>query len=134
MALFIDKSKDGMDVIPLWKELFPHLRHDIETAWIRMEPAWNLIRSFRDRAGFHADKPNLFFHARSAVLTNQELVTKALDEFEKLQRKVLAAESNTLPDFEEVVDALLDELEAKDGHKYQRNEFKRYLMIAKKSE
>src|SRR5579859_5278673 len=98
MALFIDKSKDGMDVIPMWKELFPQLSTDIDEAWSQMEPAWGTIRTFRDRAGFHADKPSKFFRARSAVIANHSRVTKALKEFEKLQRKILKSEGSTLPD------------------------------------
>src|SRR5215813_14002365 len=36
MALFIDKSKDSMNVIPLWKELFPQLKTEIDRAWKHM--------------------------------------------------------------------------------------------------
>ena len=129
MALFVDKSKDGMDVIPLWRELFPQLMPEIDAAWKQMEPAWDFIRTFRDRAGFHADKPPLFFRARSGVITNQAAVTNALEEFETLQRKVLHSEGSTLPDLEAAVDDLLDELETTDGHQYRRAELKRYLII-----
>ncbi len=129
MALFIDKSKDGMDVIPMWRELFPQLSTDIDEAWKQMEPAWETIRTFRDRAGFHADKPTKFFGARSGVIADHAAVTKALEEFEKLQRKILKAEGSTLPDLETVLDALLDELEMGENYKYKRAEFKRYLMI-----
>lgn len=129
MALFIDKSKDGMDVIPMWKELFPQLSTDIDEAWKQMEPAWEIIRTFRDRAGFHADKPLKFFRARSGIISNHAAVTRALEEFEKLQRKILKSEGSTLPDLEAVLDDLLDELENGENHKYKRAEFKRYLMI-----
>jgi hypothetical protein len=129
MALFIDKSKDGMDVIPMWKELFPTLAKDIDAAWKQMEPTWDTIRTFRDRAGFHADTPLKFFQARSGIITNQAAVTKALEEFEKLQRKILNSEGTTLPDLEAALDALLDELEQAQQRKYKRDEFKRYLII-----
>jgi len=129
MALLIDKSKDGMDVIPMWKELFPQLSKDIDEAWKQMEPAWDIIRTFRDRAGFHADKPTKFFGARSDIVTNHDAVTKALDQFEKLQRKILKSEGSTLPDLESALDDLLDELEEGKNRKYTRAEFKRYLML-----
>ena len=129
MALFIDKSKDGMDVIPLWKELFPQLSADIDGAWKQMEPVWDVIRTFRDRAGFHADKPLHFFRARHSIIANQAAVTRALEQFEKLQRRILHDEGSTLPDLEAAVDDLLDELETTDKHQYKRAELKRYLMI-----
>jgi hypothetical protein len=127
MALFIDKN--GMDVIPMWKELFPQLGADIDEAWKQMEPAWEIIRTFRDRAGFHADNPLKCFRARNGIVANRAAVTGALEEFEKLQRRILKAEGTTLPDLEAVLDDLLDELEEGENYKYKRTEFKSYLMI-----
>jgi hypothetical protein len=129
MALFIDKSKDGMDVIPLWKELFPSLGAEIDETWKQMEPAWDLIRTFRDKAGFHADKPMSFLRARVDIIANRDMVTKALVEFEKLQRKILHSEGSTLPDLEAALDDLLGELETQEKHKFKRADWKRYLMI-----
>jgi len=57
------------------------------------------------------------------------VVTKALEQFEKLQRTILQAEGATLPDLEGALDDLLDELEKGQNRKYKRTEFKRYLMI-----
>jgi hypothetical protein len=128
-AIFIDKSKDGMDVIPLWKTLFPQLNDDIDKAWTKMEPAWNTIRNFRDKAGFHADKPLQFFRARKQVMAEHKMVTAALMEFENIQRKILHSEGATLPDLEDALDALLDELEEGEEAKYNRSELKRYLII-----
>ena len=125
-ALFVDKN--GMNVIELWKEVFPSRSGEIEQAWQRMAPAWDIIRQFRDRAGFHADKPCRFFSARSEKLKNQRMISDALAEFQKLQGSILKAEETELPEFPAAVDAFLDELEAA-GHKYNRPEFKRYLMI-----
>lgn len=129
MALFIDKSKDAMDVIPMWKALFPKLAAEIDEAWQRMEPVWDTIRAFRDKAGFHADRPLQFFRARSGIIERQKEVTEALAEFEKLQRKILHAEGETLPDLESALDELLDELEEGQERKYKRAAFKRYLII-----
>src|SRR3974377_795354 len=39
-CLFLDKSKDGMDVTKLWTELFPRHAARVTDAWKRMEPAW----------------------------------------------------------------------------------------------
>ncbi|HEY1938824.1 MAG TPA: hypothetical protein VGJ33_12885 [Candidatus Angelobacter sp.] len=129
LALFVDKSKDAMDVIPLWKALFPKLEKDIDEAWTKMELVWNTIRAFRDKAGFHADKPLQFFRARSAIIAQQKEVTDALKEFEKLQKKILHSETDALPDLEATLDELLDELENGEERKYNRSEFKRYLIM-----
>jgi hypothetical protein len=125
-ALFIDKN--GMNVIELWKELFPKRNDEIEATWNRIKPAWDILRQFRDSAGFHADKPNRFFNARQKKSQNQAMLTPALSEFQKLQGVILKAESSEITDFPAAVDAFLDELEA-GGHKYNRADFKRYLMI-----
>ena len=130
LAIFIDKSKEGMNVMELWAQLFPKRRSDIDQSWKRMEPAWNLIRAFRDKAGFHADKPAAFFFARANVVDNQELITEALEEFQTLMRSILHAEATELPEIESVLDEFLTELETKSTHRYQRDGFKRYLMIA----
>lgn len=128
-AVFVDKSKDGMNVIELWKELFPNHKTRIEQAWDRMKTAWDTLRMFRDRAGFHADKPLAFFKARWEILVQQQTVQVALDEFEQLFKFLLKAESVELPDVEDALDCLLDELERDHQHRYKRNEFKRYLMV-----
>ncbi|HTF26875.1 MAG TPA: hypothetical protein VK937_23655 [Candidatus Limnocylindria bacterium] len=116
-ANFVDKSKDGVDVIEFWKELFPKHRHQIEEAWNRMKPAWDAFRRFRDKAGFHADKPLAFFKARREIPRKQQTITAALREFDQLSKLILKAETTELPDLEDAVDNLLDELEA--GHEYR---------------
>jgi len=129
LAIFIDKSKDGMDVIELWKQLFPKRKDEIEQSWKRMEPAWLLIRSFRDKAGFHADKPVAFFKARADILENEGVITAALEEFQSLMRTILHAEATELPELETALDGLLTELEGKSLYRYNRPQFKKYLMI-----
>jgi hypothetical protein len=128
-ALFIDKSKDGMDVIELWKQLFPSRRTQIEGAWCRMKPAWDILRTFRDRAGFHADKPVAFFKARREILMQQKTVMAALREFQRLLGSLLRAEATELPDFRGAVDEFLDELESDLRSRFNRGEFTRYLML-----
>lgn len=128
-AVFIDRN--GMDVIKLWKELFPHRRAEIEIAWGKMKSAWEHIRTFRNRAGFHADMPFRFFGARSTIVLNNQVIVAALVEFQKLMSTLLHAEATELPELGGVVEEFLDELESKQGHgKYNRTEFRRYLMIA----
>ena len=92
-----------------------------------MEPSWNTIRAFRDKGGFHADKPRAFFKARREVRASH--VPTAIEEFQNLLRVILKAEPLELPDLEQAVDDFLDEMEAGSPMQYDRTEFKRYLML-----
>ena len=134
-CLFIDKSKDGMDVIKLWCDVFPRHAARIREAWKRMEPVWPIIREFRDRAGFHADKPLKFFRARHKIRSEYAQVDAALKEFERLFKFLLEAEGRELKDeLEPAIDSLLDDLEKEHrGSTFQREQFKAYLMIPNSS-
>jgi hypothetical protein len=128
-ALFVDK-KEGLNVIELWKTLFPTHRKRVEEVWTKIEPTWALIRDFRDSAGFHADKPTKFFRARYALKQDWLDIEKALKQFVALFNFFLHVESDGgLPDFETELDSLLDDLESKQSHHYNRKQFKQYLMI-----
>jgi hypothetical protein len=129
-ALFIDKN--GMDVIDLWCEVFPKHATKTRAAWRRMEPAWQLLRDFRNQVGFHADSPIRFFGARYKVLKDWPIVEAALKEFETLFNFFLKAEATELSaELEPALDSLLDELERlHGGAKFQREQFKSYLMLA----
>jgi hypothetical protein len=127
-ALFIDKN--GMDVIPLWKELFPKHASEIEKVWSEIKPFWGIVRAFRDRAGFHADKPHLFFAARGDVIAQIDDVVTAIYRFEQLFRTLLKAEASELPELGSVVDEFLDELDSA-GIRYEhpREQFKTHYMF-----
>jgi hypothetical protein len=130
-AVLVDKSKGGMDAIKLWSELFPKHKTQIQEVWARIEPTWNIIRTFRDKAGFHADKPLAFFKARNDVLAHQQALAAAMEEFRVLLGIILRAEAEELPDLEQAVDDFLDELEVELQIQYDRTQFKRYLIIPK---
>jgi len=126
-ALLIDKQ--GLDVMQLWSELFPKHRNEIDATWARIEPALELMREFRDRAGFHADKPRPFFLARHQVIANQGTLATALEDFWILFATLLEAEAGELPDLEQEVDEFLDAVEGELRVQYDRMELKRYLRI-----
>jgi hypothetical protein len=132
-SVFIDKSKDGMDVIDLWSTVFPKHASKVQAAWKSMEPSWNILREFRDRAGFHADKPLRFFTARARIAKERKQLEATLNQFEELLKFFLKAEATDLgSELEPALDSLLDELESADrNRKYQRDRFKAYLMIPK---
>ena len=126
-ALFVDKN--GMNVIELWPQVFPQHSKLVQEAWAKMEPTWPILREFRDRAGFHADKPLRFFGARHRLRLEIKQVEAAMVEFEKLFKFFLKAEAKELPEFEAALDDLLDELERAHGSTFKREQFKAYAMI-----
>jgi hypothetical protein len=117
-------DQNGMDAIKLWSELFPKHTKEIKETWARIKPAWEVIRTFRDRAGFHADKPRAFFRARHEVTAHQQELMVTLDDFRKLFSIIPHAEQSELPDLAEAVDEFLDEMEAERNSKYDRPEFR----------
>jgi hypothetical protein len=135
-ATLVDKSKDGLDILELWKILFPKHRKKVEALWRKIEPSWSIIRDFRDRAGFHADKPQRYWDAQVTILRNSKAVIKALQEFLNLAILLLKEEAEALPDFEGEIDhVLLDvELRHKDFRIANRQKLKRMfgLPIAQK--
>lgn len=129
-ALFIDKN--GMDVIKLWCEVFPAHAVRTKAAWKRMEPAWEIIREFRNRAGFHADTPLKFFDARYRLQQEWSTVSVGLDEFKRLlDFFMITAEQKELGDeLDSAVDSFLNEIEKRHGGaKFKRDQFKSYVMI-----
>jgi hypothetical protein len=128
-ALFIDKN--GMDAIKVWSQVFPAHANKVQAAWKKMESSWQILRTFRNRAGFHADKPMKFFAARLQLRKEWPKVQAALDEFKKLFDFFLKIEGTDLDtELGPALDSLLDDLEKKQGTKFQREQFKAYLMIA----
>jgi hypothetical protein len=126
-ALFVDKN--GMDVIKLWTEVFPQYAKRVREAWTKMEPTWPVLREFRDRVGFHADKPLKFFGARHRLRSEIRQVEAAMVEFEKLLKFFLKIEEKELPELGKELDSLLDELEKRHSSAFKRGEFKAYMMI-----
>lgn len=126
-CVFIDKN--GLDVINLWSEVFPQHAARVQLGWTRIEPAWEILREFRDRAGFHADTPTRFLKASYNVRAYWETLGAALEEFVSLFEFFLNAESQELPEIEAELDSLLDEVENHQVAKFQREHFKAYMMI-----
>jgi hypothetical protein len=97
MAIFIDKTKRGLNVIQLWKEVFPNHKVQIDQVWSRIEPAWEVLRLFRNKAGFHADKPLEFFTARRQILNHQPQITAALEEISTTLQNASEGRSHRTP-------------------------------------
>lgn len=130
-AVFIDKN-GGMDAIDLWCRVFPKHSDKTLAAWNRMEPVWEILRDFRNKAGFHADSPIRFFDARYELRKEWLAVGPALEEFKTLFDFFLKIEASELRDeLAPALESLLNEVEVRHaGTKFQREQFSAYLMIA----
>jgi hypothetical protein len=61
LALLIDKSRDGMDAIKLWSELFPTHMPEIQVVWNRIEQSWNPHSRFSGQSRFSRGQAPRFF-------------------------------------------------------------------------
>ena len=129
LALFIDKNKDALDVIPLWKSLFPSIADEIDDSLEQMRPGLDVIRKFRDKAGFHADHPAAFFAARYELLADPTALVTA-NFFLDLFIRIVQLESVELPDLGSTLEELLDNLDRQHSERpADRQVFRNYLMI-----
>ena len=125
LALFIDKN--GMNVFNLWNALFPDASAEIERVRACIEAPWTIIRTFRNKAGFHADAPESFFRARREVLGNASVVNPAIVELERLAKALLRREKD-LNDLSGELDRMLNEFEPQSGSR-QLRALKQYLLL-----
>ena len=125
----VDKTGGGLNVFKVWHELFPKHRKKIEQVRKDVEPHWEVIKSFRDKCGFHADTPWNYFLAKQAIRDNAK-VAESVQEFLDLAKFLILREDEELPDFvSEVETFLLDfELE-KDNCGVNREAFKKLLIL-----
>jgi len=94
-----------------------------------MRPGLDVIRKFRDKAGFHADHPAGFFAARYELLADQTaLVTANL--FLDLFIRIVQLETVELPDLGSTLEELLDDLDRQHPERLaNRQVFRSYLMM-----
>jgi hypothetical protein len=129
LATFVDQSRDGMNVFDLWRRLFPKHRKEIDRVWKRLEPQLELIKTFRDRVGFHADTPLKYFAARDRIRGKNPELQAAMDSFMKLQIKLYKCEDQELPDFVSAAEELLLDVELRQKISIDRDWFKKALIL-----
>lgn len=97
--------------------------------WSEIEPVWLVLRTFRDRAGFHEDKPRRFFEARGGVISRVTEVSAAVQKFEQLFKRLLKAEHSELPELGCVLEDFLGELDDRNVRHEGRAQFKKHYMF-----
>ncbi len=94
-----------------------------------MRPGLHVIRTFRDKAGFHADRPGAFFAARYELLADPTALTTA-NLFLELFIRIVKLEPVELPDLSEKLEELFDDLDRQHPERTaDRQVFRAYLMM-----
>src|SRR5271169_3725802 len=74
LSTIVDTHRDGLNVFDLWLRLYPQHSERISQVRAEIEPQLTVLRDFRDRVGFHADTPDKYFAAKSALVINKNAV------------------------------------------------------------
>jgi hypothetical protein len=133
LSTMVDQTRGGMNVFHLWRQLFPRHREEIERVWAQLEPQLEIIRTFRDRVGFHADTPLRFFAARDRARGPNPELAAALDSFMGLQILLFKQEDEELPDFVPAAEELLLDMELELKISVDREGFKKALILRRES-
>jgi hypothetical protein len=120
---FVDKN--GLDVFDLWRELFPKHKAKINKLWKQIEPTWKVLVNYRNRCGFHADKPMRYFAAKAGLLDNGKRVTKDMQDFITLSVFLMRKEEKEIPDLADAAEDLLLNVELKFGYAVKRAAFRK---------
>jgi hypothetical protein len=112
----VDRSAGGLNIFKVWTELFPKHRKKIEQVRTKVEPHWEVLKTFRDKCGFHADTPRNYFLAKQRVLDNPQ-VAKSVQEFLDLAKFLILREEEELPDFVPEVETCLLDFELEKGNR-----------------
>ena len=126
-------DKNGLDVFPLWLELFPKHRKRIENLRNETDPQLNILREFRDRVGFHGDTPGKYFNARKKLKMSHADISAALQKFLDLAVFLAKREEKELSDFVPEAESLFLDLELEFGLKIKRQWMKKNLVLPSKS-
>src|SRR5882672_2743239 len=111
---FVDRN--GLDVFDLWRELFPRHKARINKLWKQIVPTWKVLVNYRNRCGFHADKPMRYFGAKAGLLDSGKLVTKDMQDFITLSVFLMRKEEKEILDLADAAEDLLLNVELKFGY------------------
>jgi hypothetical protein len=125
----VDRTQGGLNTFNVWWELFPDHRREIERVRGEVEPQWEVLQTFHDKCGFHADTPRSYFLAKQKILDNPQ-VAKAVQDFLDLAKFLINHEEAELPDFVPEVEAFLLDFELEKGNRgINRNALKKLLIL-----
>lgn len=125
----VDQTRGGLNIFNVWLEVFPNRQQEIERVRQEVEPHWEVLKTFRDKCGFHADSPRNYFLAKQKVLDNPQ-TAKAVQDFLDLAKTLINAEETELQDFVPEVETFMLDFELEPGNRgINRNAMKRLLIL-----
>jgi hypothetical protein len=125
----VDQTDGGLNIFNVWRELFPAHRDEIERVRQEVEPHWKVLKSFRDKCGFHADTPRSFFLAKQGMLDKSKETGKAVQDFLDLAKLLINREEAELPDFVPEVETFCLDFELEGNRGVNRNALKTLLIL-----
>jgi hypothetical protein len=124
----VDQSGGGLNVLNVWRQLFPKHRKKIDALWKEIEPHWEILKNFRDKCAFHADTPKHYFAAKQRIIHNPQ-VAKAVQDMLDVAKFFINKEDEELPDFVPEVESCLFDLERELDIRINRDALKRLLIL-----
>lgn len=127
-STLVDRG-DGLNIFEVWLVLFPKHAKRINAVRQEMSPSLNVLREFRDKVGFHGDKPRDYFRARLTAIRERDSLVNGIQEFLELANFLLRKESNELPEFIGHAETLILNMELEFDTYIERDWFKRAWIL-----
>jgi hypothetical protein len=118
----IADANNSTNIRTIWKVLFPLHAEAIDRVWSRsIQPGQDLMKSFRDQAGAHGDKPEKYFAGKLSLMRNSGIVLKSLQSFNALSICLLKRQAKELPEMESDIETALLGIELALGNEFVFN-------------
>ncbi len=103
-------DKRGLNIFDLWIRIYPQYQKRIRLVRLAIYPHVQLIRAFRDKAAFHAERNfSDFLKPRLELLKETKPIVKALQHFLKLAEFLMRREEVAIPRLSSrLLDVILD--------------------------
>lgn len=97
-ATVVDRS--GLDIFKLWLKMYPRYQKRINLYRSLLEPHLRLIRRFRNKTAFHAERNFVdFFEPRIRFLEKAKEIGEGVQKFLDLAKFLIKREHQSDPDF-----------------------------------
>jgi hypothetical protein len=104
VAGLYDKDPRSANVFDVWKECFesePEVLKIVRNAEAKVKPGLELIRTFRNKQGAHADLFGSSIEIQIALAKNQRLIEQSIGYFLIICETLVHEEKRIFPDFDE---------------------------------
>ena len=105
-----DEDPRSVNVFRLWKEFFESnapTMQKLDEAKAEIGPGLDLIRTFRNRHGAHADRFDILLGTHRALQANQLLIEKSVSYFLEICEALVLREQLIFPDFAARLEAFM---------------------------